>query len=406
MRALFASTLAAVALVAVPSPARAATVVHHVDDLPADWNAVTLDCETRVDQGFLGTAVEGPGDPLAGAGSLKLASGPGEVSVLARAHDGPVSDLTALAADVHGASTGFVVQVVVRAADGSHTVLVGTPPALSSGWAAYDLMGLTYSWFDGQTAIGTGTIADYVVSGNELGVETKVDLVNHNCGGSSESASYLDSIDVAFGDALGPYDVEWDGLPPAAVETIAASRTKTVAGTAVKLTTTLTSASGRPVAGAAVSLFAAHQGTTDFARVGGATTSSLGVAALSVKPLVNTTYEWRYDGPFYAPTTSGPLTVGVRSKVTAVVVDDTLRKGQALVVTGKATPARPGGVIYLQRRTASGLLQLKKGLVNADGTYRISWLTRAAGDLVVQTRVPSDATNLPGRSPWVGASVR
>jgi len=166
-------------------------------------------------------------------------------------------------------------------------------------------------------------------------------------------------------------------------------------------------AGGQPLAGAPVKLLVKPWGAESYSVLKNLTTDSEGRSHTTVGPLRNTSYRWHFPGDGENLAASSPAkSVGVRARVTIALADATLRPGQTLVVTGKVTPAKPGFVATLWRKTVTGKVKLASTtMVRADGTYRIAKALQTKGTYVLFVTVPAAKGNLAGTSPTRTATV-
>ena len=126
----------------------------------------------------------------------------------------------------------------------------------------------------------------------------------------------------------------------------------------------------------------------------------------SVALLKQASYRWHFLGTESGAESFSPVTtVKVKTALNATVVDRTLRRGQNLVVTGRTKPAKPGSIVKLWRKTASGPIVLARSRVRSDGTYKVAYPVNRAGTWTVYTTIPAVSGNLAGRSVNRSASV-
>lgn len=185
--------------------------------------------------------------------------------------------------------------------------------------------------------------------------------------------------------------------PNATSLTITASPGTVYANAAVVLGTVLTR-NGSPQGSAHVTLVGEQAGTTTFKRIGSAITDANGAAKLTVHPLVTTTYEWQYAGNnASAASTSPTKLVGVRTRVTIHAFDQTLARGQTLVLWGLTVPAKPGALVTIWRHVGTKNVRIGAVTVRSDGTW--GWGRQvAAGKASVFAHIPATKTNLAGNS--------
>jgi len=160
--------------------------------------------------------------------------------------------------------------------------------------------------------------------------------------------------------------------------------------------------------GAPIQLWAKPSGKS-YAKIATVPADTSGNASKTVAPRVGTTYQWRFPSMgANQPSQSPTKAVGVRAKVTAELVDESVHKGQRLVVVGKVTPDKGGVRATFYRDSATGQIKLGSALVRSDGTYRIaSGVISTSGSQTwkVYVKVPAEGGNLAGKSPVLTAHI-
>jgi len=351
--------------------------------------------------------VTGPATPPRGVGSASIQQKAdhefGGVAFLFR----PAAETTTWRAGFRIATPVPVISVlfVTVSENGSTTTWRGgsaTAALPTNTWTTVDAMTLDHEFVpEGPGDPFTGTLAEFVAAhpgatnvGGFLGAGT--------CDSPVQQTVHVDDVRVSAGTDTQIIDFEPRITSSA---TNSATPTTIVSGQSSVLSTRLTGG-GAALASEPVQLFEKPAGATSYSLVASATTSSTGVAKLTVKPTRNTSYQWRYAGDeTNQPTNSATKTVGVHTKVTIGLADATLHPGQTLVARGRVSPVKGGVTITLWRHTTSGNVKLGTGTIKADGTYRIAKTLSKKGSYTVFTTVPAVSGNLNGTSPKVTAKV-
>ena len=138
---------------------------------------------------------------------------------------------------------------------------------------------------------------------------------------------------------------------------------------------------GRPLASRPMSLFAQKPGTTVWTRLAGATTSSTGSYAFSVKPPVNTRYRVGYPGSGGAGGAYSLVrTVVVKPTVSIASNRSSMRLGTSATLSTKVAPSHRGSRAYLQRWNGSSWVAVTSRTLSttsaASATVRPSWRGR------------------------------
>lgn len=196
--------------------------------------------------------------------------------------------------------------------------------------------------------------------------------------------------------------------PVATALSIKSSTTHVVAGKKVSLTGVLKTKAGQAVAGAKLTLQARAGTSGAFKTAATATTSASGTASASLAPSVATTYRWSYAGDSGHLAAVGPTTVvKVAFALTAKAVAAKLSHQKTATVWGKATPARAGTTVVLQRlvkgswRTLKIRTTIKKvrlpGSAQASLGYKLTF-KEPKGTYTFRVIAPATSTNLQGTS--------
>jgi len=172
---------------------------------------------------------------------------------------------------------------------------------------------------------------------------------------------------------------------------------------------------GSPFAGASVQLQVRPYGASTFTTVATVTSGAGGQLSTKLPPLIrNTSYRWQYAGDVgHQATTSGTGVERVSVRVKRHVSDRTPRVGQRVVVRGRTYPTKPGHAVSLWRGTkpfqgfgpATHHVRLVKGVVHADGSYRLVVRFASAGRVRIYVKVRGGDGNATGFSKYRWLSV-
>ncbi len=118
-----------------------------------------------------------------------------------------------------------------------------------------------------------------------------------------------------------------------------------------------------------------------------------------VKPMKQAVYRWHYLGAIANdPAYSDEIVINVKTGLTAVLGDGTIKRGNNIVISGKTKPAKPGMTVSLWRKTSTGGSLLATTTVKADGSYKIAHAANRTGTWKVYTTIPASPGNLAGTS--------
>lgn len=344
--------------------------------------------------------VTGPGTPPSGVGSLQMNSGSlSSISGLQYTINLPVADLQAwtFAHEESGSSSSLLAEIQIdRNGAGTVTDLLDKTVTETGGvWQSFDALAQTFVYSPSGGSASPTTWADYVVT-HPNDVVKSVLFVMAGC--SPSQISYVDNWSVKTSGTTHTYNFE-----PAPSLSSSASSSTITAASPVTLKTTLVGDSV-PMAGQTVGLWAKSYPATTYRFLGNATTNSSGVASSVQRPEVQTSYQWRIDLPGFDAATSTVRTVKTRTKLTANVLDPTLRSGQSLVLWGATRTARSGDLVSLVRRTASGVRTLASTHTKSDGTYAFQ-RTLSKGSYTLFTKIGAGDGDLAGTSANVKVSA-
>ncbi|HEY4279031.1 MAG TPA: hypothetical protein VGM91_12455 [Conexibacter sp.] len=171
--------------------------------------------------------------------------------------------------------------------------------------------------------------------------------------------------------------------------TIASSASAVDFGQSVTINGTVAGAA----AGTPVTLFARDEWQPgQLTAIGTATTDASGAYAFTQSPPRNTVYEVR--------TTTAPkrhsarLFVGVRSVVTLVPSTSSAKVGDSITLSGTTTPGKPGHAILLQQVGSDGIWRtIAAGRVGADASYSFADVLDAPGTERLRAVLPGGPVN-------------
>ena len=411
-RILIASALVLLATVAT-GPAEGAESTQRTDDPvvviggpPEGWNTIRADCADPAGEvsGWQVAPQFGPGATTGtSAGSLLLRAGASDIEGFERSFP-TFSDLASLGAWVReDAGSGFAFRVTVDTGAGLRS-LVWRPEALAEptfhGVSPY-LNSSLWTIYDGAstgTSYGTTTLEDY----QRLHPDRPftVGVVSWGC--DAESTIYLDRLGFQVNGVFYSYDFE----PEPASISIAADRKVLTFGRELTVTGTARDMDGALLDGH-VRLVANPVDHMAF-EVGALDTTD-GLAEIVDTPEFTTTYRWELAGEgVHGAALSAARTVVVRSRVSAELLDASVRKGQRVKVAGKVAPGWRGLEATLWRRTADGRVRLGTTRTDADSTFTVRSAvisTSRSATWQVYVTVPATDHNAAGRSGTLSVTV-
>lgn len=281
-----------------------------------------------------------------------------------------------------------------------------------SEWRTVDGAGASYTWlrYENQTAsftpAGTDTLAQFVtLHGGDGSSETFAGAYLGILFGCNGNRFWFDGLRVGPPGDITTYDFEGIttvALADATKKTITAGQRTTLQGAP--------DPDASRFASLELTLEARPFGQDGFSAVGTATSTDEGElvwAELNQRPKVRTDYRWVIaDTAQIEGSVSDTVTVQVRTAVTAKIVDDTLRKGDPLVVKGSTTPKQGGVKTTLQRYVGGGWSNIESGHTKADGSYQLSHKVTSKGTWKVRVLVAATPANLAGTSPARKAAVK
>lgn len=395
-RALVAAT-SVLFLALTSAPVRAADPVVVIGGPPPGWDVVHQDCVDPAGGAASGSASPqlGPGVNGTSDGSVRLIAGDGDIHGFSEAFS-PFSDLVDLGAHVYEESGSTIaIRIEVSTADGVRVLVLA--PVLADGvWDSITPVFSSTPWkVYGESVNATypdTTLEDFQLAHPDAPFE--IGVVSWGC--SAESTGYVDRLRFQFGATEHSFDFE--PLPTSV--TIARDKDVLDLGGQVTLTGLATQA-GNPLAGVPLTLFADPAwGVTETSSA--PLTDGEGLTSYTHMPTYNTTYRWRYaGGGEYAPDWSPTRTVLVRSDVTASLIDETVRTGERIKVTGKVKPSWNNLLVTLWRKTSSGRVKLGTTRTTSTSTYRVtSGVIGTTGSATwkVYVTVPATEHNTAGQS--------
>ena len=302
-------------VVAAPA-ANATTVVTTVTSttgLPAGIKAVHVACP-EPSPAVPGTATTGYSHTF-GASFPPLGHGSLRIGAVANKLSGLQISSTAALTSVHELSVsldsdlGRVWAHVFP--NGSDWVVSRDSQKFVGGWNTHDMLaGTGWTWTNGTTTDGPGTLADFVAAHPPASNGFTIALLAGTCGVISTIPSYWDNL--RFG-ALSGHTTRYNFESTTGGLTISANHSTIAIGSTVKLSTVFRDG-GVLQGGRNVELWAKKAGALHYSRIRQLTTvgtagPSYGHASATVKPSATTSYQWRH-----------PLDAAIQATVSPVKV--------------------------------------------------------------------------------------
>ena len=192
--------------------------------------------------------------------------------------------------------------------------------------------------------------------------------------------------------------------PPKSTElTFSAKPTLVVFG---KSTTLSGALRGSDKAGKTIEIQHLPSGSTTYVTIATKTTSTSGAFSHTLMPTKNTRY--RAIAKTTPPQTSGEVHVNVAFRVSLRLSDYTPRRGQRVRFSGSVAPQHDGRIVYIQRRTSSGVFRtVARTRLEDAGSARSVFARRIRiyRDGVYRARVIRDADHATGTSATKTANV-
>jgi hypothetical protein len=360
--------------------------------------------------------------PAGAAGAVQFKDAGVNVGTpVAVAADGTASTTTgALAAGSHSFTAVFAPAdptAFGASTSAATTYLIGAVPGAPTGVSAVAGNGAaTVSWTAPADNGGMPVIGYDVRYSSDSGASwTTVHFPNstattHQVTGLTNGVGY--QFEVAAVNAIGagvfstPSAITTPVADPSA---LVAAKSVTIGygkATAVsaKLTDTKT---GAVVAGVSVQLLARTSTAKPFTLAKTLTTNASGIAALTVKPTVNTQYRWAFAGnAAHLAATSAIESVAVAQVVSLRATATRLRHGTTTKLYGVVSPNEAGQYVYLQQlvgRTWKTVLRarlVRQKLPNGTTTvgYVFAPTPRSAGRYTYRVSRPATSANAAGLS--------
>jgi hypothetical protein len=181
-----------------------------------------------------------------------------------------------------------------------------------------------------------------------------------------------------------------------------AALAKITDGATIKLSTKLTVSGTSTVLGTQqVTLWQKAGGATTWTQIASTTTNTSGIATHSVKPAVNTTYQWRYSGNSAHMSTIGNETVNVAFAIAEHATTLTMHLGSTMYLYGTVAPLPKDQWVYLQKsgvtqRTKAEILYQK--LPNGVRTwgFKLAFKPGTKGTYSIRIYKPASSHNTAG----------
>lgn len=368
--------------------------------------------------------------PSAAAGTVQFKDGGTNVGSPVAVSSGTATlSTTSLAAGSHSLTAQFIPtdsSVYAPSTSAALTYLVGVAPDAPSGVSgAEGNAAATVSWttpasngglsvtgYDVQYSSNGGTTWTHASSAFHTSSAT-----TQQVSGLANGTSYVFEVAAINGIGTGAYSTPSAAVVPVADPSkLAQAKSVTVkygSSTVVsaKLTDTKT---GTIVPGVAVQLKARTSTSKPFALVKTVTSNASGIAAATVKPAVNTQYQWVFAGTAtHATATSGIESVSVASAVSIHATKTRLVHGTTFKLWGGVAPTATNRYVYLQKKTARGWQTLAKVRVVRqllpNGRRGIGYVfairPSKVGRYVFRVYIPASSANAAGASSSVTITV-
>lgn len=381
------------------APVQAAVPVVVIGQPPTGWTSIHEDCGNGVASGGEIAPAFGPTVTGTSDGSIRLTAGSSDLEGFEKEFPGPnrFDQLAELAAHISEPSGGrFAWRITVHTDDGPRW-LVSEPATAGTGFeaAVVQLNGTPFSVYVANqtgTLLGTTTISGY--QADHADDTFAVGVVSWGC--VMESTVYVDTLRLVVEGVEYQYDFE----PQPTSLIIDSDKATVVSGQPVQLSTVLLDHTPEPLVGNVRLLAAPSHGAAFW--VGTTGTDSTGIGALTDNPEYTTVYRWYFEGAdIHAPSQSVKLKIPVKSKVTASLVDATVKKGERIKVAGKVTPGWKDLLVTLWRETSTGRIKLGTTRTTSNSTYKVLSdaisTTRSATWKVHVTSAPTE-DNTAGKS--------
>ncbi|HET7736732.1 MAG TPA: hypothetical protein VFK52_12195 [Nocardioidaceae bacterium] len=278
-----------------------------------------------------------------------------------------------------------------------------TQPA-SPSWQSVDVLAISFLWTSYENGVEVGSGGDSAL-GSFLQSKAGDDVAYGDLRvafGCTGQPFHLDGLTFAVPGIEPLYDIEADDTTETSIWN------GSDVATATMPLTVRAQVRGHwdVLPGVPVHLEERAYGSSTFKRIATTTTGAKGVAAVDVKPMRAATYRWIVDHTTaYDGSRSGLFPVKVKTKVTSVVADSTVRVGQTIVLTGRTTPVKAGYAFQLYREYSPDGGLIKTGTTRSDGTYRVTYVPRKAGKYVLAVSVAGGEGNIRSVSPMRTVTV-
>jgi hypothetical protein len=274
----------------------------------------------------------------------------------------------------------------------------------AGSWQTKSGIGLTYTWQEldgsfnptGQTF--SGTIAAMLA---HIGTGDHDGLVGLGFGCNTPGLVHFDKGMFGATGAVTTYDFEGSTTRT----TIKAVPSTITAGRTTALEGVMTDTHGGRFTSATLTLQKKPAGTSTWRKVGTAVETYDGTqhpAVIKQKPTTTTQYRYVFAGSSAGPgSTSKPVTVHVRTAVTAAPASKVVRKGGTITVNGRVSPKAPGHTVKLMR----GSTQVGSATVRSTGAFALRTKARTTGRWTLHVTIGATRTDLAGSSRTFTVSV-
>jgi hypothetical protein len=156
---------------------------------------------------------------------------------------------------------------------------------------------------------------------------------------------------------------------------------------------------GAAITGQPVNLWAQPATTTGWRHAGTATTGPDGSFRLAPAPTATTAYRASFAGSDrYGTAESAQATVSLRTRVSARKSAGTIRRGQAITVTGTVSPNHAGQRVYLQRLVSGAWKTATTATLSSTSGYTLRAKPPVKGRLIYRVYKSADRDHLASAS--------
>lgn len=187
---------------------------------------------------------------------------------------------------------------------------------------------------------------------------------------------------------------------PESVLRLQLSATTLTYGNPIRVSATLQTRAGTPVAGDPVALWSRPLGSSAWSSLSRGTTSSTGAVSVVVRPGITTEYLATHAASARAGLSHSLITrASVRTRISTAVSRTSLAVGETFDFTGSVAPAHPGHRIHLQHYKGGGVWEtIQSGSLNSASAFRFITRAYTAGAHLYRALKTSDGDHIQTES--------